>query len=89
MSKETFSISDIDTKVLLREIFRRSIKNNKQEGDDKLHVYDLNLAPTKIKFVEKHYEVIIPIGKYNHAKIYLTQDDVNVLNDLLEIKEAE
>lgn len=84
MSKATFSINDIDTKVLLREVLRRSVKNDNEKGDEKLYVYDDNSAPKKIEFIEKHFEVIVGIGKDNHAKIYLTQDDIDALN-----KEAE
>jgi hypothetical protein len=89
MSKETFLIKDIDTKVLLHEILRRSVKNDNHEGDEKLFVCDDMLAPTKIKHIIEHFEVIVGIGKDNYAKIYLTSDDVKALNKLLENKEAE
>jgi len=88
MSKTTFNFDDVPNVVLLRELLRRH-GNDTIAGDEKLYLSDVNSAPNKIEFLEKHYEVIIGIGKDNHAKIYLTQDDVNALNDVLEIKESE
>lgn len=88
MSKVTFTFDDVPNEVLLRELLRRHGQDT-IAGDEKLYLSDVNSAPTKIDFVEKTYEVIIGIGRDNHAKIYLTQDDVNALNDCLEIKKAE
>jgi len=82
MSKKKFTIDSISNEGLLYELLRRA-------GDDKLYFSDINSSPKKIEFVEQTYEVIIGIGRDNHAKIYLTQDDINALNDVLEIKAVD
>ena len=89
MSKATFNFQDVPNEVLLKELLYRMSKTDNQEGDKTIYSSGFSECPKKIEFVEKYFEVIVGIGKDNHANIYFTQEDIDALNDFLEIKETE
>ena len=87
MRKQT--LKNVPNSVLLQELLFRLSKTDNQEGDEKIYSSGFLESPRKIEFYEKHYEVIVGIGKDNHALIYLTQEDIDQLNNFIEGKEAE
>jgi hypothetical protein len=83
VKEDNRSLEDFYSEELLMELLSRQSKDT---DGSKLVFGKENEGPSKVTFYEKHYCINIGIGKDNTASIYLTQDDVNVLNIMLKGK---